>query len=360
MSALAETPAEDAPRPEFPELPGLPGDPMDAWFRAALPSRHLGAPWSGEVIAGGLSNITYRVRLAGGTVIVRRPPLGHVLPRAHDMRREHRVLSALAAAGYEVPAPLGLCTDTTVIGADFYVMPEVRGTVLRSSADSAALPKEQRADVAADLVRLLARLHQFDPGAIGLGDFGRRGGYSARQLHTWSAQWERSRTHELPDMDRLIAQLGEHLPEDTASVVVHGDYRLDNTIVDTTGPARIAAVLDWELSTIGDPIADLALMLTYWHDLGDDERATIPVAAGITALPGFPTGAQVAERYAGLTGSDLRTLPFHLALGAMKLAVILEGVHARFLGGQTVSRGYEAAGPAVPMLVARGLRLLHT
>jgi aminoglycoside phosphotransferase (APT) family kinase protein len=359
MSVLPETPAGDAPGREFPELPGLPGAAVDAWFRATLPSRHLGRPWSGEVISGGLSNITYRVRLAGGTVIVRRPPLGHVLPRAHDMRREHRVLTALAASGYRVPAPLGLCTDAGVIGADFYVMPEVPGTVLRSAADSAALRQDQRADAAAELVRLLVRLHRFEPDAIGLGDFGRRGGYSARQLRTWSAQWERSRTRELPDMERLIAQLGEHLPEDTASVVVHGDYRLDNTIVDTAGPVRIAAVLDWELSTIGDPIADLALMLTYWHDAGDDERATVPVAVGITALPGFPTAAQVAERYAGLSGSDLRTLPFHLALGAMKLAVILEGVHARFLGGQTVSTGYEAAGPAVPLLVARGLRLLH-
>jgi aminoglycoside phosphotransferase (APT) family kinase protein len=246
-----------------------------------------------------------------------------------------------------------------VIGADFYVMPEIPGIVLRSAVDSAALSPAQRGAIGDDLVRLLARLHAFDPDAIGLGDFGRRGGYSARQLRTWSAQWERSRTRDLPDMDRLIARLEEQVPEDSGSVVVHGDYRLDNTIVDLTSPARVAAVLDWELSTIGDPVADLALTLTYWHDEGDEERAAIPVAAGITALPGFPTAAHVTESYARLTGADLSTLPFHLALGAMKLAVILEGVHARYLNGQTVSSGYSAAAPAVPLLVARGLRLLH-
>jgi aminoglycoside phosphotransferase (APT) family kinase protein len=350
--------APSAGHAAFPDLPGLPGAGIDGWLRTTMPEWHGGSAWTGEVISGGLSNITYRLHLAGGTVIVRRPPLGHALPRAHDMQREHRVLSALAAAGFEAPLPLGVCTDPEVIGADFYVMTEIPGVVLRTPADSEALRSEQRAAVGDDLVRLLARLHAFEPDDIGLGDFGRRGGYSARQLRTWSGQWERSRTRELPDMTRLIARLEEQVPEDSGSVVVHGDYRLDNTIVDTADGARVAAVLDWELSTIGDPVADLALMLTYWHDVGDDERAAIPVAAGITALPGFPTAAQVTESYARSTGADLATLPFHLALSAMKLAVILEGVHARFVNGQTVSAGYEAAAPAVPLLVARGLRLL--
>ena len=355
---MSVAPGPSAETHDLPDLPGLPPAGIDRWLLATLPALHRGAPWTGEVISGGLSNITYRLRLAGGGVILRRPPLGQVLPRAHDMRREHRVLSALASAGYAVPPPLGLCTDADVIGADFYVMPEIPGLVLRTAADTASLSAEQRAAVGADLVGLLARLHAFDPESIGLGDFGRRGGYSARQLHTWSTQWGRSRTRDLPDMDRLIARLEEQVPEDAGSVVVHGDYRLDNTIVDTTESARVAAVLDWELSTIGDPVADLALMLTYWHDEGDEERAAIPVAAGITALPGFPTAAQVTEAYARLTGADLATLPFHLALAAMKLAVILEGVHRRYLDGQTVSSGYAAVAPAVPLLVARGLRLL--
>lgn len=342
----------------LPDLPGLPAAGIDAWLRATLPDLYNGASWTGDVISGGLSNITYRLHLAGGTVILRRPPLGPALPRAHDMRREHRVLSALAAAGFAAPQPLGLCTDRGVIGADFFVMPEIAGVVLRGPADSAALSPAQRAAIGESLVRLLAGLHAFEPDAIGLGDFGRRGGYSARQLRTWSTQWERSRTRDLADMDRLIRRLEEQVPEDTGSVVVHGDYRLDNTIVATSGRARVTAVLDWELSTIGDPVADLALMLTYWHDEGDEERAAIPVAAGITALPGFPRTADITESYARLTGAELATLPFHMALAAMKLAVILEGVHARFLNGQTVSSGYEAAAPAVPVLVARGLRLL--
>jgi aminoglycoside phosphotransferase (APT) family kinase protein len=161
-------------------------------------------------------------------------------------------------------------------------------------------------------------------------------------------------------MELLLAALDERAPQDSRSSIVHGDYRLDNTIVDrNTGP-HIAAVLDWELSTLGDPLADLGLSMTYWHDVGDDERGCIPVAAGVTAWPGFPTARGFAESYAALSGTHLRNLEFYLALGAMKLAVILEGVHARYLMGRTLGDGYDTAGAAVPVLIARGLRQLIT
>ncbi|MFF5229678.1 phosphotransferase family protein [Dactylosporangium sp. NPDC000521] len=342
----------------MPELPGLPSDRIGPWLREHLPERFTG-DWDAELISGGLSNITYRIVPAGGeAVILRRPPLGEVLPSAHDMRREHRVLTALGGTAVPVPQTLALCTDEEVLGRPFYVMTEARGRVLRTAADTAELPPALRSELADRLITTLADLHAIEPAAVGLADYGRPDGYAARQLRRWGGQWEKSRTRDLPDMDRLLARLAERLPAQTGSALVHGDYRLDNTVVDLTGPARITAVLDWELCTLGDPLADLGVALSYWHDPGDDERGLIPVAAGVTAHEGFPRTHELAERYARLTGRDLTTLPFHLALASMKLAVILEGVHARFLGGKTVTAGYDDVGDAVPVLVARGLRRL--
>lgn len=342
------------------DLPGLRARALDVWLRAALPNVVCDEPWVAEMISGGLSNITYRIRLPNATFILRRPPLGQLLPRAHDIQREYRVLTALTPTQVPVPDPLALCSDAGVLGVSFYVMSEVPGDVLRRPSDTERLAPPARTALAEAMIGTLIDLHSVDPDAVGLGDYGKRGGYCARQIRTWAEQWRRSRTRDLPDMEGLIAGLSEHAPQDSGCTIVHGDYRLDNTIIDNTGWPRIAAVLDWELSTLGDPLADLGLMLTYWHDLGDDERAQVPVAAGVTAKPGFPTGRELAEIYAARTGRHLDNLPFYLALGAMKLAVILEGVHARYLGGQSLGEGYESAEPAVPILAARGLRTLST
>jgi aminoglycoside phosphotransferase (APT) family kinase protein len=341
------------------DLPGLPYAPVDRFLRTAVPELLGDAPWTAEVLSGGLSNITYRLHLPGGPVILRRPPLGGVLPSAHDMQREYRVLSALATTTVPVPRTLALCSDPAVLGYPFYVMSQVNGAVLRTAEDTGAVAPQVRAGLARELVSVLADLHDVDTGAAGLSDYGRADGYTARQIRRWGGQWERSATRALPDMDRLLARLADRVPARSDGTVVHGDYRLDNTIVDLTGAApRIAAVVDWELSTLGDPLADLGLALTYWHDPGDEERGAIPVAAGVTAHEGFPTGREFAEAYARRTGRDLGALPFYLALGAMKLAVVLEGVHARYVGGHTVSAGYEGVADAVPALVARGLRLV--
>ena len=342
------------------DLPGLPRAAVDDWLRSALPDLVRGGPWTAELISGGLSNITYRLHLSGAETILRRPPLGGVLPSAHDMQREWKILSALAPTEVPVPEPLALCTDPGVLGYPFYVMRAVPGETLRTAQDTAALTVAQRAAVSSALIDALAQLHAVDVEAVGLADFGRPDGYSARLLKRWGQQWEKSKTRELPDMDVLIARLSERIPPQQYSTIVHGDYRLDNTIVelDEDGGARVAAVVDWELSTLGDPLADLGLALVYWHDRDDADRELIPVAAGVTAHEGFPTGAEVAQGYAERTGRDLSALPFHEALAAMKLAVILEGVHARYVGGHTVSGGYEGVGAAVPALVARGLRSL--
>ena len=213
------------------DLPGLPAAPAGRWLGEALPGLFDGGPWRTELISGGLSNITYRLWLPGGTVILRRPPLAHVLPRAHDMAREYRVLRALFGTPVPVPEPLALCSDPDVLGATFYVMRDVPGSVLRTGADTEPLSPAVRGELAASLIAVLADLHDVSPDAVGLGDYGRRSGYCVRQIKTWGAQWERSRTRDLPDMDTLLARLAELAPEDSACTIVHGDFRLDNTVV---------------------------------------------------------------------------------------------------------------------------------
>jgi aminoglycoside phosphotransferase (APT) family kinase protein len=344
------------------DLPGLPAAPVEKWLRSVLPDEFANGPWHAEVISGGLSNITYRLHLPSGRVVIlRRPPRGDTLPRAHDMAREYRVLSALVPTAVPVPVPIALCTDPAVLGKTFYLMREVQGTVLRTTDDTEPLPEAARGQLASAAITTLADLHAIDVDAVGLGDYGKRSGYCARQIRTWGGQWERSKTRDLPDMERLLGLLSERAPEDSGLAIVHGDFRIDNTITAfaADGTPRIAAVLDWELSTLGDPLADLGTTLSYWHDPGDVERAQIPVSGGLTDKPGFPTGRELAQMYASRTGRDLGNLPFYMALGEMKLAVICEGVHARYLGGQTVGEGYDRVGPAVPLLVSRALKALR-
>jgi aminoglycoside phosphotransferase (APT) family kinase protein len=343
-----------------PDLPGLPAARVARWLSDVLGEPIAERGWSAEVISGGLSNVTYRLRCSGQQLVLRRPPLGPALPRAHDMQREYRVISALRSTAVPVPETIAFCGDPDVLGAPFYAMREVDGVVIRAPEQAGSLTVAQRRIISEALVDVLVDLHDVDVDAVGLSDYGRHGGYAARQLRTWSAQWERSRTRELPDMERLIARLAEAAPIVDETTLVHGDYRLDNTIVRTGERPEIAAVLDWELSTLGDPVADLATLLTYWHDQGDHDRAAVLVAVGLTAHPGFLTTGELAQRYAARTGRDLSHLDAHLALAAMKLGVILEGVHARYLNGTAIGHGYDRVETAVPALAARGLRLLSS
>jgi len=338
------------------DLPGLPGEQTRRWLQATLGPAD--GDWTAQIISGGLSNITYRLRWGSRRLVLRRPPLGTLLPRAHDMHREFRVLEALFPTAVPVPEVIAYCDDTDVLGAPFYLMRELDGQVIRSVDDAATLAEDDRGALSDAVLDVLADLHAVDPGAVGLADYGRWGGYAARQVRTWGKQWARSRTRDLPDMDRLLELLAGAVPANDETTIVHGDYRLDNTMVRFERGPHVVGVLDWELSTLGHPVADLATMLTYWHDRGDHERARISVAAGLSELPGFRVTDQLAQRYAARTGRDLADLNFYLALGAMKLGVILEGVHARYLGGASVGEGYDRVGDAVPVLAARGLRLL--
>ena len=308
------------------------------------------------LIAGGKSNLTYRVDSPAGSVVLRRPPLGHVLPTAHDMVREHTVLTALGPTAVPVPRTLHLCTDAELLGQPFYVMEHVAGHVCRQDLPSGyADAPEQRRAVGDGLVDVLATLHEVDPAEVGLAEFGRPDGYLERQVRRWLKQWDATRLEGYEALDALGADLAAQLPATQRSAVVHGDYRLDNTMLDPEQPGRIAAVLDWEMSTLGDPLADLGILLGYWSqsdDSGARSEATVVPAA--TVLPGFPTRAQVAERYAARTGLDLAPLPWYVSFAAFKLAVVCAGIVARVKGGAMVGPGFDGIEERIAPLVEVG------
>jgi aminoglycoside phosphotransferase (APT) family kinase protein len=310
-------------------VPGIDLGGVTAWFEANIAG--VRPPLEVRQIAGGRSNLTYRVTDAGGNDwVLRRPPLHGVLPSAHDMGREHRVISALAGTPVPVPATFGLCQDPAVTGAPFYVMAHVDGVVPRDEATVAAgLDEPARASATGSLVDALVALHAVDPDQVGLGQLGRRHGYLERQLARWQHQLEQSRTRPLPALDEVHRRLAANLPAQVGPArIVHGDFRLDNVVLSPAG--QVLAVLDWELCTLGDPLADVGLLLVYWAEPGD---RTLPLGAAPTRMPGFGDRAAVTEAYAGRSGRDLSDLDVYLAFASWKLAVILEGVVARHATG---------------------------
>jgi aminoglycoside phosphotransferase (APT) family kinase protein len=309
-------------------------------------------PLTGELIEGGRSNLTYRVTDGRQEWVVRRPPLGHVLATAHDVAREYRVITALAGTAVPVPGTVLHCADADVIGAPFYVMEKVEGTVYRTAAQTAALSTAQRWQISRNLIETLADLHAVDPAEVGLADFGRPDGFLARQVRRWRTQLDASRSREVAGIDRLAEALAGSVPASGPPAIVHGDYRLDNVLVRDT---RITAVLDWEMSTLGDPLADVGLLLIYWDRLASTDN---PVVDGVGAGHDFPDGATLIEWYAARTSCDLSALDWYVALAAFKLAVILEGIHYRHTLGKTVGDGFEQIGAMVPPLVELGLAAL--
>jgi aminoglycoside phosphotransferase (APT) family kinase protein len=304
---------------------------VSAWLTATVDGLH--PPFNFELIAGGRSNLTYRViDSAGKSLALRRPPVSHVLPTAHDMTREHTVISALGKTDVPVPETYGLCTDESVTGAPFYVMAFVEGHILRDESSAASLDEEARRHASESLVDNLALLHDVDVEAVGLDRFGRHEAYIERQLKRWHGQFIQSEVGGNagpPIINHVHRVLAAQVPQQQGVGIVHGDYRLDNTVLGDDGTVK--AILDWEISTLGDPLADLGLLLVYWTETEDIEASLVGV--GSTRLPGFATRAELETRYSILSDRDLSAISYYKAFGFWKLACILQGVYARYAGG---------------------------
>jgi aminoglycoside phosphotransferase (APT) family kinase protein len=311
-----------------------------------------GRALSAELIAGGRSNLTYGITDGEHEWVLRRPPLGHVLPTAHDMAREYKVITALVDTDVPVPRTYALCEDNDVNGAPFYVMERVHGRVLRTGDELASLTPDEAAACSRELVDVLSRIHRVDYEAVGLGDFGHPDGFMERQLRRWGQQWERSKAEDLPAVDEVARRLRNALPESGPPTIVHGDYRLDNTMLANDDAGRVAAVLDWEMSTLGDPLADVGLFLLYW---GQSEAQIIATGQAIDEQAGFASRDEVVELYAKETGRDVDNLDFYVVFAFYKLAIIVEGIAARYRMGKTLGEGFEHMGQMVKSLVDEAL-----
>ena len=312
-------------------MEGIDEASVTRWFEANVADAE--PPLAFELIAGGRSNLTYRVTdSAGSDFVLRRPPTSHVLPTAHDMGREHRIVSALGPTAVPVAPTFGYCGDEAVTGAPFYIMGFVPGHILRDAEIARkVLDEDGRRRAGESLADVLADLHAVDVDAVGLGNLARRHGYIERQLKRWYSQFRQSQEgtgRPVPLVDELHEQLADQVPEQVGTAIVHGDYRLDNTMLADDGTCR--AVLDWELCTLGDPLADLGLLMVYWAEPGDADPA---LGLAPTAAPGFPSRAEMRARYYARSGRDVSALDFYVAFGYWKLACIAEGVYARYAGG---------------------------
>ncbi len=322
-------------------VPGINYERVSEFFRQHVPGAD--GPLQFELLSGGRSNLTYKVTCGDKVWVLRRPPLGHVLPTAHDMVREYRVLTALN--GTDVPAPrtVALCEDPSVNEYPFYVMTFVEGVIIENELPPGyADTPEERRKISLALVDALARLHNVDYRAVGLEGFGKPEGYLERQVRRWAEQWERSKTRELPAIYEVQRRLRAALPPSPRATIVHGDYRLGNMMLHPQDPGRVVAILDWEMATLGDPLADLGYTFLYWGDPGDppERLAARPVAA-LTVQPGFLTRAELAAEYERRTGIPVDHIDYYVVLAYYKLAVIVEGIYNRFLQGKTVGEGFE-------------------
>jgi aminoglycoside phosphotransferase (APT) family kinase protein len=347
-----------APNPALDEdPPGLERAALAAYLAEHRPDLATG-PLRATLVAGGRSNLTYVVSDGTTEFVLRRPPLGHVLATAHDMVREHTVISALRNTDVPVPETYLLCTDQTVLGAPFYLMEKVPGEVLRSRHQTDPLPEQTRHELAHAMIDTLAALHRVDPYAVGLGSFGKPEGFLARQVRRWAGQLEKSRSRDLPGADDLRDRLAATVPDSPAPAIVHGDFRLDNMLVDPA-QRRVNAVLDWEMATLGDPLTDLGLLVTYWDLLGDIGEGN-PITTAVGPAAGFPSVAELLDRYARTSPVDLSTLPWYTALACYKLAVVLEGIHYRYMQGKTVGAGFDQIGTIVLPLIETGRATLRS
>ncbi len=325
------------------DIAGINAANLTQWMLERVPS--LVEPLQFQLITGGLSNLTYTVSDASGQRwVLRRPPLGHVLATAHDMSREVRIITALSNTLVPVPPVVGFCDDVGVNEAPFYVMNFVDGVIARNTESGSALSVAARASAGRSLIRVLATIHEIDVDAIGLGDLGRKESYVERQLSRWQRQWESTKDIEVPEMSELHRRLSAAIPEQGPASIVHGDYRLDNCIVDID--VNVIYVLDWELCTLGDPLADLGFMFVYWAEAND---SFVVIDGSATALEGFPSRSELLASYEELTNRDASQIGYFVALGYWKLACILQGVLVRYRSGAMGDQSTDADSGASPV-----------
>lgn len=327
---------------------------VQKFFDATVPG--VCGPLHAELLHGGRSNLTYRLTDGNSSWVLRRPPLGTLTPSAHDMVREYQVVAGLGSTGVPVPRAVALGEDPSILGVPFSVVEYVPGRVIRTKDDLHTLPGAEIARCACALMDVLAELHAVDPESVGLGGFGRPEGYLARQIRRWHDQWNRVRTRTLPDIETLHVRLADICPEESGASIVHGDYRIDNCLLGKQMPPAIAAVLDWELATLGEPLADLGMFIFYWREPGDARPAMTPAP---TMRPGFPSRAYLAERYANRTGADLGDLPSWVALAHFKSAAIAQGIAARVKAGAMAGQEFGDIEGEVERIAAAGLAILE-
>lgn len=332
--------------PDVQGPPGIDEAAVGGWLQARVPA--LEPPLVFTRIGDGQSNLTFRVDDAGGRrVVVRRPPLGEILASAHDVVREHRILTALHPSGFPVPRTLGVCEDAGVTGAPFYAMEHCDGIVVGRAADVERLEPVKRAVAGREMAATLAQLHALDLDAVGLGDFRRPESLISRQLRRWRRQWDASKTRELEDVEEVASWLENRMPEERETVLLHGDYHLHNFVFGSDG--RLRAVLDWELCAAGDPLADVGQMVAYWNELRDlDGFFRDPVAAA----EGFPAAGTLAGLYAEAADRDMAALGYWVAFAYWKIAIIVEGVYRRWLNDPQNGSDAGSLAPAVVRLAA--------
>jgi aminoglycoside phosphotransferase (APT) family kinase protein len=326
---------------------------LQDWLRGRLPG--ASGPIRVRQFGGGAANLTYLLDVGGQEYVLRRPPLGPVAPSAHDMAREFRVLSVLHRGFPEAPRAFLFCEDASVVGAPFFVMERRRGLVVRRQMPVEYAGRTEAPRLMSEaLVDALARLHAVDYAALGLSGLGRPEGFLTRQVAGWYERWQKAMVEPVPAMDEVHAWLRENGPPTSPAALVHGDYKLDNLMLAPGDPARVVAVLDWDMATLGDPLSDLGALLTYWTEAGDP--APFRALAMMPTTPAFPSRAELVERYERASGRDVSGIGYYHVLGLFRLAVIAAQIYRRFVRGQTQDQRFAAMGALVPVVAETARR----
>ena len=328
---------------------------LETHLRSALPD--IDGPLVIEQFPKGHSNLTYMIRFGDKEMVLRRPPFGAKIKSAHDMGREHRILSALDGVWDKAPRPVLYCEDESVLGAPFYLMERVQGVILRGMRAKEGMTPALMRSLSETLVDTLVELHGVDLEAAGMSDFGRPEGYVTRQITGWTKRYQKAQTDDVPQLEQVMAWLADNMPAEAGATLIHNDYKYDNVVLDANDPTRVVAVLDWEMATVGDPLMDLGTSLGYWFTAGDAE-AMRQLPFGPTVLPGNLTRQQVVDRYVEKSGREIGDPLFYYVYAVFKIAVIIQQIYARFKRGLTDDPRFAMFGFGVQLLAQRAAEAL--